>query len=56
MKILHCRDAGFNCDAVIEGNTSEEVLAEVRRHAKQAHDLDVDSKMAAELEELIRHE
>ncbi|HUP86442.1 MAG TPA: DUF1059 domain-containing protein [Acidimicrobiales bacterium] len=54
MKILHCRDAGFDCDAVVEGTTVEDVLEQVRPHAKEVHDLVVDEPVEQQLRELVR--
>lgn len=39
MKELKCRDAGFDCDAVIHGESDEDVMAEVRPHAKEAQEM-----------------
>ncbi|MFW9855157.1 MAG: DUF1059 domain-containing protein [Candidatus Thorarchaeota archaeon] len=36
-KKVQCRDLGFDCDGVVEGNTEEEVLMKVAAHAKEAH-------------------
>ncbi|CAN5741875.1 hypothetical protein BH20CHL3_BH20CHL3_08440 [soil metagenome] len=36
-KELHCRDVGPDCDAVVEAESDEEVLAQVAAHAKDAH-------------------
>ena len=46
MKQLRCRDAGFDCDAVVQGETTDEVLAQAGPHAKEAHGLDVTPEMA----------
>lgn len=54
MKILHCNDAGFDCDAVVEGETTEEVLAQVRPHAREVHDVDVDETVERRLRALVR--
>jgi hypothetical protein len=35
MKQLKCRVAGFDCDAVVEGETTEEVLAQGGPPAKE---------------------
>lgn len=56
MKVLHCRDAGFDCDAVVRGETDDDILAQVRPHAKEAHQVDVDSGMETQLKPLIRAE
>jgi predicted small metal-binding protein len=51
MKKLRCRDAGFDCDAVVEGATTEEVLAQAGPHAKEVHDVDVTPELAEALAE-----
>lgn len=52
-KFLHCRDAGFDCDAVVEGATVEDILRQVRPHAEQAHQVTLDAAMEAKLLALI---
>lgn len=46
MKQLHCRDAGFDCDAVVEGRSVEEVMAQAGPHAKEVHGVEVTPEMA----------
>lgn len=53
-KILHCRDAGFDCDAVVLGETQEEILDQVRPHAADAHGVQVGPAMESRLRELIK--
>jgi predicted small metal-binding protein len=36
-KELHCRDVGFDCDAVVVSENEDEVLAQVAEHAKSVH-------------------
>ncbi len=52
-KILHCRDAGFDCDAIVHGETVAEILAQVRPHAAQAHQVVVDPPMEKQLAGLV---
>lgn len=54
MKQLKCRDAGFDCDAVVEGASVEEVLAQAGPHAKEAHGVDVTPEMAHALAAKVR--
>lgn len=54
MKQLECRDAGFDCDAVVEGETVEEVMAQVGPHAKEVHGVDVTPEMAASVATKVR--
>ncbi len=53
-KILHCRDAGFDCDAVVEGASTEEILQQVRPHAEAAHGVQVTPELETQLVPLIR--
>ncbi len=34
---LHCRDVGFDCDAVVVAESDDEVLVQVGDHAKSVH-------------------
>lgn len=56
MKTLHCRDAGFACDAVVQAATEEEVLNSAVQHAAQVHGVTVTPDMAAQIKTLIREE
>ena len=46
MKTLHCRDAGFDCEGVIEADSADEVLGLAGQHAKEVHGVDVTPEMA----------
>ena len=39
-KSLCCKDVGVNCDFKATGNTTEEVMAAVQKHAKEVHGFD----------------
>lgn len=54
MKELACRDAGFDCDAVVRGETTGDVMAQAGPHAKKVHGLDVTPEMAGQLRTLVR--
>ena len=42
-KELKCADVGFECDAQINADTEEEVMAQASEHAKSVHGMsDVD--------------
>ena len=45
-KILYCRDAGFDCNAVVTGETVEDIVAQVRPHAASTHEVEVDDEMS----------
>ena len=54
MKELKCRDAGFDCDGVIQGDSVDEVLAQAGPHAKEVHGVGVTPEMAGQLRTLVR--
>lgn len=54
MKELRCRDAGFECEAVVRGDTVDEVMARARPHAESVHELRVTPDVYRELTGLIR--
>ena len=54
MKQLICRDAGFDCDGVLQGETEDEVLAQAGPHAKEVHGVDVTPEMAGQIRTLVR--
>ena len=56
MKTLHCRDAGFDCEGIIRGNSEDEVLNQAAQHALEAHGVSVTSELAEKLKTLIRDE
>jgi predicted small metal-binding protein len=53
MRELRCRDAGFDCDAVVQGESDDEVLAQAGPHAEQEHRVQVTSEMKQQLAGLI---
>ena len=38
-KHLHCRDLGFDCDAVVTVETDDEIISQVAAHAQSVHDI-----------------
>jgi predicted small metal-binding protein len=54
MKTLKCRDAGFDCNTVIQANTEEEVLQQAGKHAQDVHGVNVTPEMANQLKTLIK--
>ena len=54
VKELKCRDAGFDCDAVVKGETEDEVLAQAGPHAEEAHGVRVTPEMAGQIRSLVR--
>jgi predicted small metal-binding protein len=55
-KTLHCRDAGFDCEGVIEAATEEEILSQAAEHAQAAHNVQVTSELAEQLKALTKDE
>ena len=37
---LNCRDAGFDCEAVVRADNDDEVMAQVATHAREVHGMD----------------
>lgn len=56
MKTLNCRDAGFDCNATIQAETNEEVMAQAAIHASTVHGVTVTPELAAGLQTLIHDE
>jgi predicted small metal-binding protein len=52
MKTINCREAGFECDYVVKGETEEEVMKNGEEHAKKVHDMKED--MTPEMKQKIR--
>lgn len=54
MRVLHCKDAGFDCDGEFTGETDQEVLEQAAAHAREKHpDLTLDDATVAKLQTLI---
>lgn len=49
MKQLKCRDAGFDCDAVVEASSEAEVMGQAAEHVKAVHGTDVTPEMVAQI-------
>ena len=54
VKALACRNAGFNCDAVIRGDTEEEIMASTVEHAIKKHNMKPEDIASEEFEEHVR--
>lgn len=54
MKALACRNAGFDCDAVIKGNSEEEIMATTAEHAIKVHNMKPEEIASEEFEEHVR--
>jgi predicted small metal-binding protein len=53
MKTLSCREAGFECDYVVKGETEEEILRNGAEHAKRDHGMK-DFEMTPEFEQKLK--
>jgi predicted small metal-binding protein len=53
MKSLTCRDAGFDCGAVIKGETEDEIMQKAGEHAKTEHNMKPED-MTPELQQKLR--
>jgi predicted small metal-binding protein len=56
MKTLSCRDAGFDCEGVIQAATEEEILSQAAEHAQAAHNVEVTPELAEQLKTLTKDE
>ncbi|MDO9376993.1 MAG: DUF1059 domain-containing protein [Bacteroidota bacterium] len=56
MKTLHCREAGFDCDTIIQANTEYQVLELVSKHALEVHEVAITPELAEQLRTMIREE
>ena len=53
-RVLHCADAGFECDKTIEGETDDEVMSKAVEHARDVHGMnEIDEETGAKLRSLI---
>ncbi|MBS1253429.1 MAG: hypothetical protein MAG451_02478 [Anaerolineales bacterium] len=56
MKVLRCRDAGFDCEHEIRAENEEDVLQQAAEHAQAVHDVDVTPELVEQVKSLIREE
>ena len=57
MKTISCREAGFECDHVIKGQTEEEVVKNGAEHAIKEHGMkleDMTPEMKGKIRALVR--
>ena len=57
MKSLSCREAGFDCDYVVKGETEEEIFRNGGQHAMKEHGMkeeDLTSEFKEKLRGLIK--
>jgi len=53
MKSSTCRDAGFDCAAVIKGDTEDEIMQKAGEHARSEHNIKPED-MTPEFQQKIR--
>ena len=53
MKTLSCREAGFDCDFVVRGETEEEIFMNGGQHAMKDHRMK-EEDITAEFKEKLR--
>lgn len=55
MKVLYCKDVGFDCGYVAQAQNEEELLQQVAEHAEQEHQLtDLSEEVVAQVRAAIR--
>ena len=57
MLSLACRDAGFDCDKIVRGETEEEIMKIVSEHAMRDHGMkpeDLTPELIEKIKSLIR--
>jgi predicted small metal-binding protein len=57
MKTISCREAGFECDWIVKGQTEEEVINNAAEHAIKEHDVkseDITPEMKEKIRALVR--
>jgi predicted small metal-binding protein len=57
MLSLACRDAGFDCDRIVRGETEEEIMKSVSEHAMTVHGMkpeDLTPELMEKIKSLIR--
>jgi len=55
-KVIHCRDAGFDCDAVVRAETEEEAMQIAAEHARTVHHVEVTPEVAEKVRSVMREE
>ena len=56
MKVLHCRELGFDCDQVIRDEDEGEILRQAAEHAQSVHNFTVTAEVSEKAKQLIREE
>ena len=53
-KELRCSDVGFSCEAVVRGESEDEIMQQVAEHAREVHGLSADDLRDPATAERIR--
>ncbi len=57
MKVVRCRDVGFDCEGVVRAETEEQVLEQVAAHAKAVHNIEtVPPEVVEKVRQVMRDE
>lgn len=56
MKLLYCREVGFDCDHEIRAESEAEVLQQAAEHAQTVHQVTVTPELAEQVKMLITEE
>ncbi|MEX2543338.1 MAG: DUF1059 domain-containing protein [Trueperaceae bacterium] len=55
MKVLYCKDVGFDCGYVAQASSEEELLQKVAEHAEQVHEVgDLPEEVVTKVRAAIR--
>jgi predicted small metal-binding protein len=56
-KVISCRDVGVDCDFTARGNSVDEVMTVLAKHAKNAHDMkEIPAEIVVKVKSAIRDE
>lgn len=57
MKVIRCKDVGFDCPGVIRAPTEDEALKQAAAHAKSAHGIkEITPDIVAKVKSVMRDE
>ncbi len=56
MKVLYCRDVGFDCEHKITAESTQQVLQQAAEHAQTVHNVEVTPEVAEQVKSLIKEE
>jgi len=54
MKLVRCRDHGFDCDFEAHAHTEEEILKKVADHGQSVHNLDITPDVVEQVRKSIQ--